>query len=220
MSADRLHVQELIDLISQSNDARASEFVNQLADLYREGGDLVDLIPLLESPDSRLAWVGAWIVSEVANGVRGREVFEHLSKLLNHWDPTVRFAVIASVTFLVRTDDSHITKQLLSLISDENAGVRQHALFYICLIPDSVVKPLSDTGVLPAAKLLLSGATKSDIEPCIGSSDLLTQRMAVAGVLRNYGDTDQYLIELIEALSGELSQILSRLPRNKVVSTT
>lgn len=218
MTPNDIDIHNLIEVISRSDDDGASDFVNRLADSYRDGGDLRDLIPLLESADSRLAWVGAWIVSEVASSVRGREVFEHLSKLLTHSDPSVRFAVIAGITFLVQSNESHVTKQLFLLAADENAGVRRHALFYICLIPDSVVKPLSDASILPVAKLLLSNAAKSDLISGIGSNDLLAQRMAVAGVLRNYGDTDQSLIDLIETLNDELSQILYSLPRNRMIS--
>ena len=210
-------IDEVLSMAKELDENKVAHYVNRLADQFRNGEDLRALKPLLENQDPRLVWIGAWIVSEVVDGRRGREVFGEISKLLKHPDPAVRFAAIAGTALLTKPSEFSVTQQLLLLAIDGNPGVRQQAFFYLCLIPDDIVKPLANMGIWPDARLLLDGVSKDELRSALGSSSLLSQRLAVVGVMRNFGNSDSSLTKLISDLGSEVIGATSHLPRNKCI---
>lgn len=215
MTADSKIADQILDMIKGSDDETIASFINDFCDTFRDGRSLDELVPLLEHSDSDVVWVGAWTVSEVAIGDQGREVFESLVGLLNHPDSSVRFAAIGGVANIVQPQDGHAVKQLLALLADADAGVRQHALFHSCLLPDSTVRPAASEDDQEPLRLLLRGAERWKIEDSVSSADLLSRRLAIAGALRNYGH-DQQLLDTISQSDPDIAGMLQSMPRNRV----
>ncbi len=187
--------------------------LSDLADFFRNGESMRTLLPLLRHANPEVASGGAWIASEVADHTNGREVFDELSQLLGHPDPAVRFWPISSVAYLATANDRNALAQLLSLVADSNTGVRRQALRYVCIIPDSTIWGLNDTPVWPKACLLLADATKQEIIAAARSTEDLTRRLAIAGIMRNFGDVTTIVDELERCLSEDEASELRSLPR-------
>ncbi len=206
-------IDHLVSMLKQADDDTGGKYIDQITDLYRGGADLRTLIPLLEHPDSGYVSLGASIVSEVADGNRGREIFQHLAALLTHPSPSVRFAVIASVTMLVKPSELSVIRALFMLAADPNPGVRRHALYYLCLIPDDIVAALRDSELWTSARLMLYNVTKNEIRSAITSGELLHKRLAVAGALRKFGNDSDFIKELLPSLDDEILECLPTLPK-------
>lgn len=212
-------IHELIARLSTADEDTADECIRELERECRRGAGLRVLVPLLTHSDSRYVSVAARIASEVADGHRGREVFEELSALLEHADPAVRFGAIEGVALSVQPGEQSVIQRLLLLAADPDPGVRRHALTYVCWIPNEIVESVRDTALWPSARLLLSDATKEEIRSAIESERLLDQRMAVAGAVRNYGGDEDFIDELLPLLDDEVAAKLPALLRNRALNS-
>lgn len=208
-----MDVADVIRTLVESDERSVGKYVNKVADEFRRGADLRDLLPLITHSDARFVSVGAWIASEVVVGTRGREIFEELTDLLLHKDPVVRFEAIKSVSQLVQPDDQIAIGSLIRLSIDDDAGVRRQALTHICLIPNSVVQGIRNTTDWASVQLLVRGVSKDRIRSAIRSDRLFDQRMAVAGAMRNYGNDTAFLDELSPYFDNEVTEKLETLPR-------
>ena len=96
--------------------------VNTLADEFRRGRDVCDLLPLLNSENKEIVGVAAWIVGEVTiDPSKAEPVMSRLHDLLNDADPSVRFLAMGALF-------PHISKEtLVTMSSDPNEGVRIRA---------------------------------------------------------------------------------------------
>jgi HEAT repeat protein len=206
-----MNASELILCINESDEVTVGRAINQLAESYRRGESLRSLIPLLEHTDSRVVSSAVWIVSEVADETRGRELFSQLAALLDHRDPAVRFGVIESIALLVKPEEDTVIRRLCSLAADTNSGVRQQALYWLCRIPESLVEALRGSSMWQSARLLLNDATTDDIQAAVKSKDLFDQRMGVAGAVRKLGKENSVLQEILPDLDSEVMASLSRL---------
>lgn len=207
----KFNANEVIFRVVEADEDTIGKFANQAADSYRQGADLRTLVPLLEHSDSRLVSVAAWIVSEVVDGVRGREVFDAIAPLLHHSDPAVRFSVIESVAMLVRPEEHSIIHELFMLAVDPNPGVRQQALCWLCRIPDVLIEHLQHADIWLSARLLLGSVSKAQIRAAIKSVNLFDQRMAIAGAVRNFGNDNAFLDEIRPFFDQEVAASFSRL---------
>lgn len=210
-----MNADEFVRRLLESDEDDSGKLVNKMANRYRRGARLDELLPLLTHIDSRFVSVAAWIVGEVADESRGREIFPQLSRLLEHDDPAVRFEALTSVTQLVRPDEHPVVISILQRLADENAGVRRHALCYVCMMPDSKLSNPSVLAVIPEAVLLLDGVTKEQIGLGIESNELLTRRIAIAGALRNYGDDVAFMAKIEGLCDVEVRAELPNLPRRR-----
>ncbi len=210
-------VEAFIAKLCEAEEETLRHSVNPLADLYRCGADLRTLLPLLVHSDARVVECGAWIASEVVHQSRGREIFSELSHLIDHQDPAVRYWVVESVALLLRPEDRKVTRQWILLVVDANLAVRRQALFYLCLMPDSIIESLQDTDEWRSAHLLLSGTGRDAILSTIKSESLFDRRMAVAAAMRNYGSDREFVQNLLPLLDSEVTDKLPTLPKNKKV---
>ena len=199
-----MNVDEMISRLEAVDEHSVGKFVNQVADSYRQGANLLSLIPLLEHSDPRLVAVAAWIASEVLDGIRGREIFESLATLLQHSDPAVRFGVVESIALLAKPEDQSVVHKFLLLAADPNPGVRQQAFYWLCQIPDSLVEPFRSTSIWPKARLLLSNVSKDEIRTAIQSESLFDRRIAIAGALREFGNDKEFLREILPYCDDEV----------------
>jgi HEAT repeat protein len=183
---------------------------NRLADYYRNGESLRTLIPMLTHNDPEIASAGAWIASEVVDINNGREIFDELSQLLYHPDPAVRFWPISSVVYLADAGDTTELEQLFSLVADENIGVRNQALRYVCVIPESTLYGLKDK---PIMRLLLRDVSKADILSECKSDDTFVRRLAIAGAIRNFSRDDNFLKEFMGVLSDDEKDEVAEIQR-------
>jgi len=203
-----------IEMLFASDEDSVGKLVNNFANRYRKGAPVTELLPLLTHPDSRVVGVGAWIASEVVNERRGRDIFLPLSRLLEHDDPAVRFEALAGVPQLVQANESAVILSILRLLADEDPGVRRQALSQVCLMPDSLFSNRQLLEALPDVVLLLDGVTKNQIRTGM-HGQLLVQRLAVAGALRNYGIDLEFMSEVEEQSDTEVRETLPTLPRGR-----
>jgi len=155
---------------------------------------------LLTHDDPQIASAGAWIASEVVGVGRGREIFDELSQMLHNPDPAVRFWPISAVAYLANASDAPELQKLISLIADENIGVRNQALRYLGVIPISSLSGLKDP---PMVRLLLPGANKDDLVVYFKSNDTIARRLAIAGAIRNFSDDHEFISEMLGILNND-----------------
>lgn len=201
--------------LSQSDEDSVGKLINEFANKYRQGAPTAELLPLLTHSDSRFVAVGAWIAAEVAGGERGRDIFPRLSQLLEHDDWAVRFEAVASVPWLARADEPDVILSILRRLVDDDNRVRRRALSQVCLMPDSLFSGRSLQDELPDMVLLLQGVTTDQIRAALQRDQLMTQRLAIAGALRNYGDDSSFMAEIEQQFDMEVREQLMALPRGR-----
>lgn len=206
---------DVVRMLLESDENSVGKLINRISTRYRRGAPLEELLPLLTHADSRVVAVAAWIVGEVADENRGREIFPQLSQLLEHSDPAVRFETLKSVARLVRSNEHLVVVAILRRLADENAGVRRQALLQVCLIPDSALSDPRILATLPEVTLLLDGVTEEQICSAIKADNVLVQRIAIAGALRNYGDDIAFMAKVEELCDTEVEGALPTLPRRR-----
>jgi hypothetical protein len=212
-----MNTQEVFDIILPSNESTPGigEYINDLSNGFRRGGDLKQLRPLLTHPDVRIILVAAWIISEVADATCGRELFQELCSLVSHSDPDVRFEAIISVAILMKPDETNAIRSILHCLIDEAASVRRISLKYVCLLPDAVVEGMRVTDDWASVQLLSSSASRDQLRLAIASSNIYEQRLAVAGAMRNYGNDEGLIAEIVGMVDGEVKAIFESLPRQQ-----
>lgn len=173
---------------------------NIIADNFRKGASLQALIPMLRHKDPQIASAGAWIASEVIDRNYGWEIFAEISNLLYHSEPAVRFWAISSFAFLAKAENRTDLAQFISLIDDDNIGVRKQALRYLCIISEGALDGIRD---IPFVKLVLHDANKDDILNNVRSENNLTRRIAIAGTVRNFGVDAEFINRVKHFLSDD-----------------
>src|SRR5687767_11714584 len=70
----------------------SGERLNEIADQFRRGRDVAQLIELLDSSHADLVSIGAWILGELHFELYNSDTYVlRLRKLVDHSDPSVRF---------------------------------------------------------------------------------------------------------------------------------
>lgn len=119
-------IQEILDAIQDPE--RAGERLNEIADQFRLGRNVNDIIPLLDSEDAELISHGAWILDELHFQLYGFDRFlSRLRKLTDHEDPIVRFSAFGALFPALRREDASTRELLARLRNDPNEGVRRSA---------------------------------------------------------------------------------------------
>ncbi len=188
---------------------------NRIANFYRRGENLRTLVPLLTHKDPQIASAGAWIASEVVGIGRGREIFDELFQMLYNPDPAVRFWPISAVACLATASDTAELQKLITLIADENIGVRNQALRYLGVIPISSLSGLKDP---PIVRLLLPNANKDDLLVYFKSDNAIARRLAIAGAMRNFSDDHNFLSEMLAILNNDEKNEVKEIQRMIIIA--
>ncbi|HKF20320.1 MAG TPA: hypothetical protein VKE93_02060 [Candidatus Angelobacter sp.] len=123
--ADNLLNQIMKDPGSSQVDVLSNDLVKEF---YR-GYPLMNLWPLLHSPDAALVSAGVWIASEL--GALGQPLLEDVSPLLRHPEKDVRFDAINCL--LVWATPSHAAElaSIIKLMDDPERSVRWKAMDFL-----------------------------------------------------------------------------------------
>jgi HEAT repeat protein len=117
---------EILEIMSDSADGR--ERLNGLANEFRHGRDVRELVPLLGSQDAELVSIAAWIFSELPEGLYSAdEIVSRLRGLTAHVEPMVRFHALSAVYPFLNLAEPATQALLTKLTQDENDGVRRIA---------------------------------------------------------------------------------------------
>ena len=117
---------EILEIVRGTSDK--GESLNAIADEFRRGRDVHELIPLLDSSDAELVAAGAWLLGELHLARYNSDQFiSRLRKLTDHRDPMVRFHAFGAL--YPALDPQNITTYQLvnKLLLDPNDGVRRSA---------------------------------------------------------------------------------------------
>lgn len=206
---------KVIEQLLHCDEGSIGRAINTIADEFRRGGDLRQLRPFLTHPDANVAAAGAWIVAEVADASRGREVLGELRSLAAHPDPGVRFEAISSLPWLVRPGEIDITRLILRALDDDNAGVRRHALTQVCVLPGDVVEGMRRASEWSDVRVLAAGATREHVRILVSSNARFLQRLGVAGAIRNYGGDSAFIAELAPMFDDEVEEKIADLLQSR-----
>jgi HEAT repeat protein len=99
--------------------------LNLLADEFRAGRDIDDLLALLNSDNEEIIEVGAWIAGEVSiNPTDAGRLVPRLHHLVSHKSPSIRFYAIGALFPFLDAGNGAAKEMLLGLSNDPDKGVR------------------------------------------------------------------------------------------------
>jgi|GEM_PF-1248753 len=102
--------------------------VNLLADEFRQGRDVGDLLPLLDSDNEEMVGIGAWIAGEVKiDPATAQPLVSRLHQLVNHENPLIRVHAIGALFPFFDIWNPASREMLVRLSDDPNEGVRMIA---------------------------------------------------------------------------------------------
>jgi hypothetical protein len=102
--------------------------IGEIANQFRCGRDVSELITLLDSSDSELVSLGAWIVGELQFHLYDSErILSRLRGLLDHPDAAVRFHALGALFPSLNPQDPKTQAVLQKMRCDANEGVRRTA---------------------------------------------------------------------------------------------
>ena len=102
--------------------------VNLLADEFRQGRDIGDLLPLLDSDNQEIVGIGAWIAGEVKiDPANAQPLVSRLHQLVNHESPLIRVHAICALFPFFDIENPATKEMLVNLSDDPNEGVRNTA---------------------------------------------------------------------------------------------
>lgn len=114
-----------MDILEDIRDPRR---LNLLADQFRQGRDIADLLALLLSESGEIVGAAAWIVGEVdIDPQNARLLIPRLRQLVSHENPSIRFHAIGALFPFLDKADPAIMEMLTPLSADPNEGVRSIA---------------------------------------------------------------------------------------------
>lgn len=117
----------VIEIIEAADD-RGGDRLNELADEFRRGRSVADIVLLLDSESAEVVAIGAWILGELHFELYDTdELLSRLYKLLDHSDPGIRFHALGAIFPALDPHDSSTLTLLQKLGSDANEGVRRSA---------------------------------------------------------------------------------------------
>lgn len=104
------------------------EGLNAVADQFRRGREVNQLIALLDSSDAELVSAGAWLLGELHLTLYNFDRFvSRLRVLVEHEDPVVRFHAFGALFPALNWGDESSRLLLARLRKDPNEGVRRSA---------------------------------------------------------------------------------------------
>ena len=117
---------EIRDIVEDAADDGAR--LNEIADQFRRGRDVNELVALLDSGDAELVSIGAWILGELRFELYDiAPIMSRLWNLIDHEDPAVRFGALGALYPALDWQDVGTRALLRRLRNDANEGVRMRA---------------------------------------------------------------------------------------------
>lgn len=117
---------DILEILGDATDG--GKRLNEIADEFRSGRDVNELLDLLDSDNSELVSAGAWIFGELSFELYNSDrVLSRLRELLDHQHPAVRFHALSAVFPALNGQDAATQALLSKLRSDPNKGVRMSA---------------------------------------------------------------------------------------------
>ena len=117
---------EILEALQNSDDGGSR--LNEMADDFRHGRDLNDVMILLSSSNSELVAIGAWILGELEFALYNSPDYIHrLMELTDHEAPSVRFHALSALFPALNREDAVTQSLLTKLCKDRNEGVRRSA---------------------------------------------------------------------------------------------
>jgi HEAT repeat protein len=117
---------EILEIVRDQQDN--GERLNEIADQFRGGRDVDDLIALLDSTDAELTAMGAWILGELRLDLYNFDhLISRLRRFLKHENPAVRFHAFGALFPALDWQDDAARTLLANLRKDPNEGVRRSA---------------------------------------------------------------------------------------------
>ena len=105
-----------------------SQRLTQLADEFRQGRDIGDLLALLNAEHHDIVTIGAWIAGEITiDPAKAQPFISRLQQLVNHKVPAIRFNAIGAIFPFLDRSDPAAREMLVRLSADSNEGVRRIA---------------------------------------------------------------------------------------------
>jgi hypothetical protein len=102
--------------------------INDIADQFRCGRDVGELVILLDSSNAELVSMGSWILGELRFELYDSEaILSRLRKLTDHVAPAVRFHASGALFPAMNGQDATTQTLLQKLLHDPNEGVRRAA---------------------------------------------------------------------------------------------
>lgn len=118
--------QEILQIFADQTDR--GERLNEVADQFRRGREVNDLIATLDSNNAELVSIGAWILGELRFELYSSEsILSRLRKLTDHADPAVRFHALGALYPTLHPEEPTTQALLRKLLRDPNDGVRRRA---------------------------------------------------------------------------------------------
>lgn len=107
---------------------RDPERLALLADEFRGGRDIGDLLALLDSDNEEIVGIGVWIAGEVKiDPTDALLLIPRLHQLVNHEEPSIRFHAIGALFPFLDIENPATKEMLVRLSDDPNEGVRMIA---------------------------------------------------------------------------------------------
>jgi hypothetical protein len=117
---------EILEIITDPNDD--GQRLNDIADEFRLGRDVGDIILLLDSDNAELVSIGAWFLKEIPLDLYWSEPFlSRLHRLTTHADPAVRFDAFGALFPTLNAEEPTTLALVRKLLRDPNKGVRMSA---------------------------------------------------------------------------------------------
>jgi len=102
--------------------------LNFLADQFRQGRDIGDLVILLNSDSDAVVAAAAWIAGEIDNDLPNAQLLVPcLQQLVKHNNPSIRFHAIGALYPFLNKADPAVKEMFIQLGSDPDEAVRSIA---------------------------------------------------------------------------------------------
>lgn len=133
--------QEFLEIVHSSDDR--GRLLNSIADQFREGRDVHEILVLLDSTNPELVSIGAWILGELRLELYNCDSFlSRLQRLVEHEDPSVRFHVLGALFPMLSWQDDDARQLISKLRNDPNEGVRRSADAMAARLPSLGSSPI------------------------------------------------------------------------------
>ncbi len=118
--------QEVREIVHEAE--ASGERLNSIADQFRGGRNVLEILTLLESIDAELVSIGAWILGELPLTLYNSDPFiSRLRGLVDHESAAVRFHAFGALFPALNWQDDAARRLLAKLRNDPNEGVRRSA---------------------------------------------------------------------------------------------
>jgi hypothetical protein len=177
-------------LFKVQNEPLNDKLAKKLLDCFHEGADTLKLLPLIHSPDLRVAEIGTWIASEM--GIAAKPIINEIVSLFSKGSRGISFEALDCLTSCVSPNNPDLILEGLRQLSNNDSTVVWKAqMFLSSLSGDSISaakKYASQLGneerqIKGLSLLQLSKSSAEQVLASLESSDqLLRAYAAVASV--------------------------------------